>query len=435
MKTGPLAVGGRCGALTSANENDVDVMGARDDAVGGMQVRFRVMTTTTVLATVGAIALAGCGSSSSGGSTGGGLGGGGSSSKSYDIGFEGPLSGANAQLGINEEYGAQLAVQEWNAGNNGFTVNLKTADDVGDPKKAPAAATSLIQDSNLLGEIGPSFSGATEAACPKYSAAGVAMITPSATNATLQTLGCSTFFRIVPNDNVEGSQAADWLARKGVKHLYVLQDLSAYGKGVGDTVAKEAKAKGITVTEKGADGTTTTNYGPIAQNIKASGADALFYGGYDAQAALLAKALKSANYTGLTVGGNGIKSSVFTKDSGSAGDGWYITCGCLDATVAPQAKDFASAYQTKFKTPSSTYSPEAYDATNMLLQAIKTASASGTPTLSSVLDAVKNTDYKGITTEIKFQSNGDLDAAVQTVNLYDVEKGAIVQIGNIQDQS
>jgi branched-chain amino acid transport system substrate-binding protein len=401
-------------------------------------VQSRVVTTTMVLATVSAFVLAGCGSSSSGG---GGLGAssGGSSAaagKTYDIGFEGPLSGANAQLGINEEYGAQLAVNQANADSSlGFKVKLVKADDQGDPAKSPAAATSLIQDPALLGEIGPSFSGSTLAVGKIYGAAGLAMITPSATNATLQTQSFPTFHRIVPNDNVEGSQGADWLARKGIKKLFVLQDLSAYGKGVGDTVAKEAKAKGIKVIEQGLDGTSTKNYNPIAQTITNSGATAMFYGGYDAQAALLAKALNSAGYKGLKVGGNGIKSSVFTKSSGTAGDGWFITCGCQDATVAPQSKAFATAYQSTFNTPPSTYSPEAYDATNALIQAYKTASASGTPTRAAVETAVNALDYKGITTTIKFQADGDLLTNVQTVNLYTDKGSNIVELGNIQDQN
>jgi branched-chain amino acid transport system substrate-binding protein len=390
-----------------------------------------------VLATASALALAGCGSSSS---SGGGLGASTSGSpaaggKTWDIGFEGPLSLANAQLGINEEDGAKLAVAQANANSSlGFKVKLVPVDDQGDPSKSPAAANTLVQDVNLLGVIGPSFSGNTLASGPIYSTAGLAFITPSATNATLQLQHFATFHRMVPNDNVEGSQGADWLARHGVKKLFVLQDLSAYGKGVGDTVAKEAKAKGISVTEQGLDGTSTKNYNPIAQTIAASGAGAMFYGGYDAQAALLAKALKNAGYTGLTVGGNGIKSSVFTKSAGTAGSGWYITCGCQDATVAPQSKAFASAYQAMFNTPSSTYSPEAYDATNALISAIKSASAKGTPTRASVETAVTALDYKGITTTIKFQADGDLESSVQTVNLYKDEGGNIVQLGNILNQ-
>jgi branched-chain amino acid transport system substrate-binding protein len=160
----------------------------------------------------------------------------------------------------------------------------------------------------------------------------------------------------------------------------------------------------------------------------------MFYGGYDAQAALLAKALKSAGFKGITVGGNGIKDSVFTSSAGTAADGWYITCGCQDATVAPQSKAFAAAYQKMFNTPPSTYSPEAYDATNMLIQAIKTAAASGTPTRATVEAAVNATDYKGITTQIKFGSDGDLLSTAEVVNLYKVENGNIVELGNIQNQ-
>jgi branched-chain amino acid transport system substrate-binding protein len=408
-------------------------------------VRTRVTTTVVVLAAAGAMALTSC-SSSGGKKSSGGLGGGtaaasggssaaagGGSGKTYKIGFEGPLSGANAQLGINEEYGAEIAVDQANADSSlGFKVQLVKSDDEGDPTKSPAAARVLTQDPDVLGVIGPSFSGSTLAVGKIYSAAGMAFITPSASKGTLQQQGWSTYHRIVPNDNVEGTAAADWMARKGIKNLFVLQDLSPYGQGVGDTVTKEAKSKGIKVTEQGLDGTSTKNYNPIAQKIAASGATALFYGGYDAQAALLAKALKAAGFKGLTVGGNGIKSSVFSKSSGSAGDGWYMTCGCADATTLPAAKDFTAAYQKKFNTPPSTYSPEAYDATNLLIQAIKDAGAN--PTRASVEAKVKNADYKGITAEIKFQSDGDLSEDTQVVNLYHQVGGTIKVIGDIKDQ-
>ncbi len=158
------------------------------------------------------------------------------------------------------------------------------------------------------------------------------IVTASASNGTLQNQGYTCWHRIIPNDNVEGTQGADWLARTGAKKVYVLNDLSTYGAGVAATMAKELKAKGVQVITNGVDGTTTKNYGPIAQTIAASGADALFYGGYDAQAALLAKALQAAGFKGRTVSGNGAKDSVFTKNAGPAGNGWYFTCGCQDAT-------------------------------------------------------------------------------------------------------
>jgi branched-chain amino acid transport system substrate-binding protein len=130
--------------------------------------------------------------------------------------------------------------------------------------------------------------------------------------------------------------------------------------------------------------------------------------------------------------GNGGKSAVFTKGSGAAGNGWYFSCGCQDATTAPQAKAFAAAYEKAYHTPPSTYSPEGYDATNAMIQAIETAAKSGTPTRQSVETAVNQLNYKGITTTIKFAPSGEVAQA--TVNLYEQKNGKIVELGDIKKQ-
>jgi branched-chain amino acid transport system substrate-binding protein len=402
------------------------------------------------LSAAGALALTACSSSKSGGSGGGsssnkagGLGGGGGNSGSnsagqtYKIGFIGALSGPNAQLGINERNGAQLAIDEANAsGKNKFKVQLVAQDSEGDPAKAPAAATALISDASIVAVIGPAFSGESEAVNPSFCSATPPMpiVTASASKGTLQTHGWKCWHRIVPNDNVEGAQGADWLARTGAKKVFVLNDLSAYGQGVANTMAGELKKKGVAVVAKGVDGTTTKNYNPIAQTIKASGADAIFYGGYDAQAALLAKALVGAGFKGRTVTGNGGKSSVFTKDAGSAGNGWYFTCGCQDATTAPSAQQFTKDYQAKFNTPPSTYSPEAFDAGNLLIDTIsKVLAANQQVTRTTVLDQMNKENFTGITTTIQFAPDGELVSKNLIVNLYRQENGTIKSLGNINE--
>ena len=359
-------------------------------------------------------------------------GGGSNSGKTYKIGFEGPLSGDNAQLGINEENAVKLAIDQANSsGNLGFKLEEKTSDDVGDPAKAPSAATELQQDNAVVGVIGPSFSGATNAVATSYDGAHLVLISPSATNPSLTSKGYKSFHRIVPPDSLEGKEAGDYLATKA-KNVFVVDDLSDYGKGAADAVQQELQAKGVKTTRQGVDAK-TTDYSVISQKVKASGATALFYGGYDTQAAQFAKALKSAGFTGITMTGNGGKSSKFTEGAGPAGDGWYFSCGCLDATVAPQAKSFNDAYQAKFNTPPSTYSPEAYDATNALIQAIKNAGQSGAVTRQSVWDAVTNITFTGITTTIHFQPNGEVEQ--QVINLYQQKAGKIELLGDITKQS
>lgn len=396
-------------------------------------MRTRSIAHIGAVSLIGALALAGCGSSSSS-NAGGGLSQGGSSgpatAASYTVAFQGPLSGDNQQLGINEVNGVQLAVDQANAaGDLPFKVKLIKSDDGGDPAKAPAAAAKIIQNTNVMGVIGPSFSGATEAVGKNFGNAGIAIVNPSASNGTLQTLGFKTWHRIFPNDNAEGPAGADFLAKHAQK-VFVVNDLSAYGAGVASAVTKELKKKGVTVLTQGVDAK-TTDYGPISQTIVNSGAQAMFYGGYDAQGALFAKALSAAGYKGIAMAGNGVKDSVFETGAGTAGIGWYFTCGCQDASVAPSAKQFTADYKAAFSTDPGTYSSEAYDATNILIAAIKTAAAAGTATRATVNDAVNQTNYQGITGHITFGPDGDLPPGEGTVNLFQDKNQKIVGLGDI----
>ncbi|MEO7069109.1 MAG: branched-chain amino acid ABC transporter substrate-binding protein, partial [Nostocoides sp.] len=387
-------------------------------------MRTRTLVNVAALSAVGALALSACSNSTTGGglSSGSASGGGGST---YTVAFEGPLSGDNAQLGINEVNAVELAIDQANAKKDlGFTLKLLKADDGGDPSKAPAAAAQVLQDATVMGVVGPSFSGASKAVGNIYGGAGLTIVNPSASNGTLQTLGFKTWHRVNPNDYAEGPAVADWMAKK-FKKVFVVNDLSDYGAGVAGAVEKELKAKGVTVQTAGVDAK-TTDYGAISQTVKQSGADAMFYGGYDAQGALFAKALTAVGYPGARVAGNGVKSSVFTTGAGAAGNGWFFSCGCQDATVAPSAKDFAAAYTAKFNTPPSTYSPEAYDAANIVIAAIKAAKAAGSVTRASVNDQVNKTDYAGITAQIKFAPDGDLPPGSGTVNLYTQKDGKII---------
>ena len=133
----------------------------------------------------------------------------------YKIAFQGPLTGDNKQLGINEVNGVQLAIEQANAAKNlCFQLSLLQSDDGGTAAQAPAAAAAILQDPAVVGVVGPSFSGATAAVGAKYSQAGMALISPSATNETLTSQGFTTFHRIVPTDGVEGKATADFLATK-----------------------------------------------------------------------------------------------------------------------------------------------------------------------------------------------------------------------------
>jgi len=405
-------------------------------------VQKKVLTTVLAASAIGAMVLSGCSSKKS---TAGSLGsstptaaasastGGGScngTGTTYKIGYQGALTGDNKQLGINEVNAVTLAVSQANAAKNlCFQLAVLPSDDLGTAAGAPAAEAALEQDAAVVGVVGPAFSGPTAAVGAKYSQAGLALISPSATNATLTSQGFTTFHRIVPTDGIEGKATADYLAGK-FKTAFVVDDTSTYGAGVAQVVAAELKAKGVKVDTQSI--APTTDYSAIATKVASSGDAAMYYGGYDAQAGLLAKALQAASYKGFEISGNGGKSSVFSSTAGAAGDGFYFACGCLDATTAPAAAAFSKAYTAMFKTPPSTYSPEAYDATNAMISAISAAQKAGAVTRASVETAVNALDYQGITTTVKFATGGEVAQA--TVNLYEQKSGAIVLLGDITKQ-
>jgi branched-chain amino acid transport system substrate-binding protein len=351
----------------------------------------------------------------------------------YTIGFEGPLSGPLSSYGTPEINAARLAIAQANtSGRYPFRLRLRTVDDQGDPAQSPAAAEELINDPHVLGVVGPSFSGSTQATGDFYAQAGLGFVTPSATNPSLSRNGWSVFHRIEPSDTAEARQVADWLARRGVQRLYVLYDESPYGHEIGKAVTDRAHAQHMHVVEARTAASAHTKWRAIAHRIGRSGAHALFYGGYDAQAAQLAKALDHEGYNHLRASGNGVFSSVFTNQAGAAGSGWYVSCGCMTAYRTTASHAFARAYQHMFGHAPGEYSGAAYDAANAVIRALGNAVAHGRHSRHAINAALGRLDFAGISTRVRFTADGDIAASAARVNLFQDRSRRFVQLGNIR---
>ena len=176
------------------------------------------------------LALAACGGSSSSSS---------SSSPAaapFKVGLAGPFTGDYATYGASHKAGADIAMAELNAagGVNGGQVSTELGDDLGDPKQAVLVAQKFIDDSSIVVVDGHMFSGATIAAAPKYQAAGLPMISPSATNPDITSLG-SYIWRICMTDAVQGKGLANYsVTTLGKKNIAVMYDNSDYGRGLAD---------------------------------------------------------------------------------------------------------------------------------------------------------------------------------------------------------
>lgn len=394
----------------------------------------KTLIKVAVVGSVAALALTGCSNSKK---TTGGLSNGGSSGSSsggpkqtYTIAYQGPLSGSNQALGINMDNSVKLAIEQANAkGDLPFTLKFSDSDDQGEPAQAPAASDKILQDTSVMAVVGPAFSGATAAVEPKFTAANLASVSPSATRVSLTSSGYKTFFRVVANDGAQGPAAADYLAKLGKKNVYLVDDTSDYGKGLADNIQTELKAKSVKYEREGVSDK-TSDYSAIATKVVSSGADALYYGGYYAGGSLFAKALKAAGFKGLAMSDDGSNDPHFVTGAGaSAAAGWQFTCACADATTDPNEKDFNAAYMTKYNVAPGTYSPEAYDATNAIISVMK--GIGGTVTRAGVVAGLKSVNFQGITKPIKFESTGEV--AGSTIYVYQVTGAKIVLKGKTTD--
>ncbi|GAA4923875.1 branched-chain amino acid ABC transporter substrate-binding protein [Streptomyces coeruleoprunus] len=367
---------------------------------------------------VGALALTACSSDSGGGGD------------TLKIAFQGPLSGDNVALGENMQNGVKLAIDQANAkGDLGVKLEYVAADDQGLPDKATAAAQKVIDDESIVAVVGPAFSGPTNTSSPLYTEAGMVTVSPSATNPTLTDPknGFKSLLRGVPNDNQQGAAMATYYAKKlKAKKVYLIDDKTDYGTGLAGVAEKGLKDAGIQVVRKAVP-QKTPDYSATAKDVVNSKADALIYAGYYQDAAPFAKKLKDAGYKGAAISGDGTNDAKFIELAGDASEGWFLTCPCTDATVEAGTKKFTADYQKAFNRAPGTYSAEAYDIANMIIEQIR--AKKGDVEREALRDALAKATYKGLTKSFSFDENGEFKGT--DVYLYQVKGGKIGYLGNV----
>jgi branched-chain amino acid transport system substrate-binding protein len=343
------------------------------------------------------LALTACGSTSSSSSTAG------SSSGSdctagQKIAFLGATTGPNGALGQNMVGGIKLALDAYNKQHSDCTIALKPFDSQGDPDQATTLATQIVGDSSIVGLVGPGFSGESLSTGKTFAAAGLPSISPSATNVTITQQGWATWHRVIGNDSAQGAAVAQYLKDTAkAKKVFVVADDSDYGKGLAGYVKS-----GLGSLVGGTDSVATgqTDFSATVTAVKSSGADAMFYGGYYAEAGLLAKQLRQGGYNGLFMSGDGSEDAQFVKIAGAAAaDGAILT-----APAGPAPASFDAKYQSLIGSPSGLYSTQAFDATNIFLAGID----AGKTSHADLNDFINSYTGTGVSGPIAFDSKGDI---------------------------
>jgi branched-chain amino acid transport system substrate-binding protein len=390
----------------------------------------RTFRSLSVLA-VAALVFAACGDDGGDKTTAGGQTGG--DGRTFAIAFVGPLTGDNANLGINIRNGAKVAIQDANKAG-GTKIELKEFDTQGDPAQATTLKDKFINDPSIIGVVGPTFSGETRAVMQPLQEASLVMVSASATNAGLPTAvpNQTVFHRLVPDDDVQGQGVADYVSKKlGAKRAAYVHDNTEYGKGLADGTRTLLEKAGVTTAATDTVDPRSQDFSAVVNRLRQANPDLIFYGGYYSEAGRLRKQLVDGNVKVRFLSGDGSLDQGFVTAAGAAGaEGAQLTCACKLATEDAGGKlgDFAKNYKTLNGAAPGTYSTEGYDASNLLIKGIK----DGKTDRKALLDYAENLGtYQGVGKDISFEANGNIKSG--GVFVYEVKGGKLTVLGTSEE--
>ena len=333
------------------------------------------------------------------------------------IGHTGPLSGANAFAGKDNENGVRMAVEELNTkkmvvGGKTLKFELASEDDQCDPKTGMAVAQKLT-DAGVKFVMGPYCSGVAIPASKIYDAGG-AILSTVGSNPKVTMGGYKNVFRVIAGDNLIGSSMAQYaFTTMKAKTAGVIDDRTAFGQGLADEFIKEAKVLGLTIVAQDYTTDKSIDFSAILTNMKAKSPDVIFYGGYAGQAGPMAKQMKGLGVKAKLLGGDAICVAETGKLAGdAANDTVFCAQGgaILDKVAAGPA--FKTAYKKRFNQDPDAYAASFYDQTLFVASLMQKL---GTVDSAKISAEMHKASYKGVVTTYAYDENGNLKKAPITV--------------------
>jgi branched-chain amino acid transport system substrate-binding protein len=320
------------------------------------------------------------------------------------VAIAGPMSGQYASAGDQIRMGADLAIAEINArgGVLGEKLKLLVGDDACDPKQAVAVANRMAT-SGIVFMHGHWCSSSTIPASDIYNEAGIPMATVS-TNPQVTERGLKNVFRIMGRDDQQGKVAGDYIAEHfGKQKVAVIDDKSAYGKGLAGEMAKAMKAKGVKPALEESITAGERDYSSLVTKLKAAGIKVMAYGGYHTEVGLIVRQAKENGLDLIVMGGDTMTNSELANIAGPAVSNVFFTFS-PDPRKTPSAKPVVEAFRNKGMEPEG-YVLYAYAAMQMFEQA---ATQAKSVKYQPLRDALAKGRFDTVIGPLSFDAKGDL---------------------------
>ena len=332
------------------------------------------------------------------------------------LGMIGPLTGSLAVYGTHIANGVNLAIEEINAAG-GVTLSsdavqlaVESKDDQGDSTECVNAMNALISDGVQL-VVGSATSGCTSAITSIANSEHVALITPSGTADSLTT-AMDYVFRTCFRDSFQGELAAQYAADEGYTKVGIVYcSADTYSSGLRDAFAEACADKGLEiVAEESVATMTEVDYTNQFNKMVSAGAELVFtpfY--YDVMGPYLVPQARSAGFTGILLGADGVDNTETTIPAGADlsvyNDVMFVNHYATELATSDISANFVSAYEAKYGETPNNFDALGYDAVYVYKAAMEACGASDAESVQAAL-ADTSVVYEVSTGTFSFDETG-----------------------------
>jgi branched-chain amino acid transport system substrate-binding protein len=323
------------------------------------------------------------------------------------IGGLAPLTGSVSVYGIAANNGIKLAVDAANkaGGVLGKKIEYIAYDEKGDATEAVNAYNKLVQSDKVVALVGDVTSKPTIAVAQKAVKDGLPMITATGTSADITKAG-SNIFRACFIDPFQGQLMADYAAKKlNAKTAAIIYDNGDdYSTGVADAFEAEAKAAGLTITDKAGYQTGSVDFKSQLTKIKAGNPDVIMVPVYYSDVALIAVQAKEVGITSALLGADGWDGTLekIDKSNLDAVKNSFFCSQYSAESTDPKLQQFLKDYKAAYNIDANMFAVLGYDAMGMMISAISKA---GSTDSDKITAAMKALNYAGLTGNTTFDEN------------------------------
>ena len=316
-------------------------------------------------------------------------------------------TGAVASYGDSVRKGMDLALDEVNAagGFDGGKFSISYLDDGTDAERGKEVAAQLLEQGvNVL--VGALSSRVTEAIVPITDEAGVVLLSPSASAASL-TGASPYFFRNFPSDILEGTAMAKFAADHGVESVAIFVVDDVYGQGLVKIFRQNFENSFRSVVEQfDYSESGEISFADIAQAVKEKNPDAIYIVSYLEETSQLLAALSDAGCEAVLLASGSVTPELIHR-AGIAAEGLVYPQPSFDPNSEErEVVDFVSAFRAAYNSDPDIYAAHGYDAIKLIHHAVNLAGSTHPRSIQEGMGSVQ--DYHGAAGVTTFDNNGDV---------------------------